>query len=84
MEASEKRLQRYKQDPAALQMAIIQTFSDAYLLAVSQGDQQWANVAQIAASFSPDAVLKTQDRHTFHGKPAVLKRLNSGATTIKQ
>ena len=84
MEASEKRLQRYKQDPAALQMAIVQTFSDAYLLAVSQGDQQWANVAQIAASFSPDAVLKTQDRHTFHGKPAVLKRLNSGATTIKQ
>lgn len=83
MEASETRLQRYKQDEvtssAALQMAIIQTFSDAYLLAVSKGDQQWANATEIAASFSPDAVLKTQDKQTFYGKPAVLKRLNSGA-----
>lgn len=84
MEASEQRLRRYKQaaatTSAAVQMAVIQTFSDAYLLAVSTGDQQWANAAQIAASFSPNAVLKTQDKQTFYGKPAVLKRLNSGAT----
>lgn len=84
MEASQKRLQRYKQAPAALQMAIIQIFSDAYLFALSKGDQQWANAAEIAASFSPDAVLKTQDKRTFYGKPAVLKRLNSGAIAIAQ
>lgn len=84
MEASQKRLQRYTQAPAALQMAIIQLFSDAYLLALSKGDQQWANAAEIAASFSADAVLKTQDRRTFYGKPAVLKRLNTGATAVKQ
>lgn len=83
LEASERRLQRHQQataiSQAATQMAVIRTFSDAYLLAVSEGDQQWASATKIAASFSPDAVLKTQDKQIFYGKPAVLKRLNSGA-----
>ena len=83
LEASERRLQQYKEaaatSQAATQMAVIQTFSDAYLCAVSGGDQHWASAAQIAACFSPDAVLKTQDKQTFYGRPAVLKRLNSGA-----
>lgn len=85
LEASERRLQRYKQattPQATAQMAIIQTFSDAYLLAISGGDQQWASATHIAASFSPDVVLKTQDKQTFYGKPAVLKRLNSGAAIL--
>ena len=83
LEASERRLQQYKEatanSQAATQIAVIQMFSDAYLLAVSEGDQHWASAAQIAASFSPDTILKTQDKQTFYGKPAVLKRLNSGA-----
>lgn len=82
MEASERRLQRHKQaatSSAATQMAVIQSFSNAYLSAVSTGDQQWASAAQIAASFSLDAVLNTQDKQTFYGRQAVLKRLNSGA-----
>lgn len=86
MEASERRLHRHKQavtSSAATQMAVIQSFSDAYLSAVSTGDQQWASTTQIAASFSPDAVLKTQDKQTFYGKQAVLKRLNSGAAASK-
>lgn len=86
MEASERRLHRHKQavtSSAATQMAVIQSFSDAYLSAVTTGDQQWASAAQIAASFSPDAVLKTQDKQTFYGKQAALKRLNSGAAASK-
>lgn len=87
LEASERRLQQYKHatatSQARTQMAVIQTFSDAYLLAISDGDQQWASATQIAASFSPDVVLKTQDKQTFYGKPAVLKRLNSGAAIFR-
>ena len=87
LEASARRLQQHEQAAAAshatAQMAVVQRFSDAYLLAVSKGDQQWANATQIAASFSPDAILKTQDKQTFYGKPAVLKRLNSGAATCR-
>ena len=82
LEASEKRLQRYQQTSplamAASQAMTVQLFSDAYLLAVSSRDQQWALATEIAAIFSPDAVLKTQDEQTFHGKQAVLRRLNSG------
>lgn len=82
LEASEKRLQRHQQAvPLAMaesQAVTVQLFSDAYLLAVSSEDQQWALATEIAAIFSPDAVLKTQDKQTFYGKQAVLRRLNSG------
>ena len=59
----------------------MQTFSDAYLAAVQRRDQQWADAPVIAALFCPDATLKTQDKQAFFGRPAVLKRLNSGVIT---
>ncbi|MCJ1241638.1 hypothetical protein MMC14_009644 [Varicellaria rhodocarpa] len=84
LEASQKRLLQYTEAAPAPSDAsartAMQTFSDAYLLAVSEGNQQWANVAVIAALFSPDAVLVTQDKQTFHGKISVLRRLNAGAS----
>ncbi|KAL0051398.1 hypothetical protein WJX82_006657 [Trebouxia sp. C0006] len=36
----------------------------------------------IAALFTSDIVLKTQDKQTFYGKTAVLRRLNSGVSML--
>ncbi len=84
LEASVRRVERHKQSSSTSscstvsQRAQVQAFSDAYLLALSNGDQQWASAADVAASFAADIILKTQDKQTFYGKPAVLRRLNSG------
>ena len=56
----------------------MQHFLTAYMSAVSEGNQQWANSSGIEAMFAADVVLKTQDKQTFYGRPAVLKRLNNG------
>ena len=86
LEASEMRLQQHKMAAAACtgttQSAVVQAFANAYLSAVSTGNQQWASAAGIAAMFSADAVLKTQDKQTFYGRPAVLRRLNSGTQQL--
>ena len=83
LEASVRRMERHKQHldvfDDLLQPAAVQTFIDAYLLALAEANQHWADVPEIAALFTPDTILKTQDKQTFHGKTAVLRRLNSGS-----
>ncbi len=84
LEASTRRVERHRHSldklTAASQPAAVQTFSDAYLLALAQNNQHWADAVDIAALFTSDIVLKTQDKHTFYGKTAVLRRLNSGVS----
>ena len=84
LEASTRRVERHRHSldklTAASQPAAVQTFSDAYLLALAQNNQHWADAVDIAALFTSDIVLKTQDKQTFYGKTAVLRRLNSGVS----
>ncbi|DBA76598.1 TPA: hypothetical protein ACH3X2_008648 [Trebouxia sp. C0005] len=86
LEASTRRVERHRhsldKDTTASQPAAVQTFSDAYLLALAQSDQHWADAVDIAALFTSDIVLKTQDKQTFYGKTAVLRRLNSGISML--
>ena len=82
LEASVRRVERHTQGAkisnAASRPAAVQAFSDAYLLALANGDEQWAVAADIAALFASDVILKTHDKQTFYGRTAVLRRLNSG------
>ncbi len=84
LEASTRRVERHRhsldKNITASQPAAVQTFSDAYLLALAQSNQHWADAVDIAALFTSDIVLKTQDKQTFYGKTAVLRRLNSGVS----
>ena len=84
LEASTRRVERHRhsldKNITASQPAAVQTFSGAYLLALAQSNQHWADAVDIAALFTSDIVLKTQDKQTFYGKTAVLRRLNSGAS----
>lgn len=88
LEASTRRVERHRHSldklTAASQPAAVQTFSDAYLLALAQSNQHWADAVNIAALFTSDIVLKTQDKQTFYGKTAVLRRLNSGVNAAGQ
>ena len=77
LEASARRLARHTAaKPSEVQQ--MQDFLHQYMSAVTESNQQWANAIEIADMFASDAVLKTQDKQTFHGRAAVLKRLNTG------
>ena len=84
LEASTRRVERHRhsldKNITASQPAAVQTFSGAYLLALAQSNQHWADAVDIAALFTSDIVLRTQDKQTFYGKTAVLRRLNSGVS----
>lgn len=78
LEASSRRLARHTGSGGMLEADIMQQFLTAYIAAVTQSNQQWAHADSIAGMFAADIVLKTQDKQTFCGRPAVLKRLNHG------
>lgn len=77
LEASAHRLARHT-SAKVTETQQMQQFLTAYVAAINGGNQQWADAADVAAMFAADVVLKTHDKQTFHGKTAVLRRLNNG------
>ncbi|KAK9829151.1 hypothetical protein WJX72_004206 [[Myrmecia] bisecta] len=86
LEASARRLALAKhRSEAALNssaQSIPQQFIDAYMEAVKAGDAQWASAALVSGLFAEQAKMVTQDKQTYHGKPAVVRRLNKGMETL--
>lgn len=78
LEASARRLARHTTAAKPSEVQQMQDFLHQYMSAVTESNQQWANAIEIADMFASHAVLKTQDKQTFHGRATVLKRLNTG------
>ena len=64
---------------AAQQTALVVRFMAAYAAAAAAGTADWATFSDVKDMFADDAVLVTQDRQVFQGKPQVLRRLDQGA-----
>ncbi len=53
-------------------------FLDAYMAAIKGGAAKWATEPAVASLFDEEVKLVTQDKQSFYGKPAVLRRLDKG------
>lgn len=59
-----------------------QIFLDAFLSAVKDGLKTWADGPEVTNILDKDIVLITQDKQTFRGKVAVIRRLNTGMAKL--
>jgi len=57
-------------------------FLESFLEAVKEGVKTWADEATITNILDKDVVLVTQDKQTFRGKVAVIRRLNTGMAKL--
>lgn len=87
LEASSRRAARHNLTSheggnSAADQAVVTTFMAAYAAAAAAQDCKWATAAAVAGVFADNAVLVTQDKQTFHGRLAVVARLNQGVRSF--
>jgi hypothetical protein len=57
-------------------------FLEAYVTALKDGNTKFASSPAISDMFADSAKLIAQDKQTYHGKAAVLRRLDKGMETL--
>ncbi|KAL4421729.1 hypothetical protein ABPG77_002345 [Micractinium sp. CCAP 211/92] len=90
LEASRRRLAAAEAAAAAAaaaqQMeedgAAAKEFVHLYMKSIKDGNPSWASAPEVGSLFTEDARMVSADRQTFHGRQAIVRRLNQGVEQL--
>ncbi|KAL4452554.1 hypothetical protein ABPG75_008216 [Micractinium tetrahymenae] len=75
--AAAAALQQLEEDGAAAK-----EFVHMYMQAIKDGNGSWASAQEVVSLFTEDARMVAADRQVFHGRPAIVRRLNQGVEQL--
>lgn len=71
-------IEAQQKEAQASSFVTCKAFTDAYVKALETNDFKWASHSTVSSLFHKNAKLITQDKQSFLGLAAVIRRLNTG------